>query len=89
MPMREQIKTEFKDMILRAMEYHFPGARVILFGSRATGTHREGSDVDIAVDAKVRIEPREVVRARLTLDNLYMPLNVDLVDLNAIPLMYQ
>lgn len=83
--MKEQINPEYKKEILRALEYHFPGAKVILFGSRARGTHKEGADVDIAVDAGSPILLREVGRARITLENLFIPLMVDLVDLNNAP----
>lgn len=81
---KEQINPKYKDDILKALEYHFPGAKVILFGSRARGTHKEGADVDIAIDAGEKIILREMGRARLTLENLFMPLSVDLVDLNNI-----
>ena len=32
-----------------------------------------------------KIIPREMARAKVTLDHLYVPLNIDLVDLRAIP----
>lgn len=82
--MREQINPDYKYQILRALEYHFPGAKVILFGSRARGSHKEGADVDIAVDAGTPIILREMGRARNTLENLFIPLTVDLVDMNNI-----
>ncbi|MBX9830867.1 nucleotidyltransferase domain-containing protein [Candidatus Babeliales bacterium] len=82
--MKESINPEYKEMILRALEYHFPGARVYLFGSRATLTHKEGADVDLAVDAGTKILPAEMLRARVTLEHLRMPLMTDLVDMNAI-----
>lgn len=80
--MREQINPQYKDEILRALEYHFPGAKIILFGSRAKSAHKEGADVDIAVDARQPILLRELGRARNTLENLFIPLMIDVVDLN-------
>jgi predicted nucleotidyltransferase len=79
------IKEEYKQMILKALEYHFPGAKVYLFGSRAWGTPKPGSDIDLAIDAGNRIVPREVWRAKATFENLFIPFKVDVVDLNAIP----
>jgi len=49
--MKTSINPRYKKEILRALEYHFPGAKIILFGSRARRTHQEGADVDIAIDA--------------------------------------
>jgi len=86
MSQKESINPAYKQMILDAMHYHFPNAKVYLFGSRARKTHKEGADVDIAVDDDgKKITIHEIIRARTTLDNLNIPLEVDLVDLHAIP----
>lgn len=82
----EAVNPKYKEMILRAMEYHFPKARVYLFGSRGRGDNKPGSDIDIAVDTGERIPTQEIWRARNTLENLLISLSIDLVDLNAIPL---
>jgi len=86
MSQKESINPAYKKVILDAMNYHFPNAKIYLFGSRARKTHQEGADVDIAVDDHgKKVDFREIIRARATLDNLYIPLEVDLVDLQAIP----
>lgn len=81
----ETINPKYKDMILRAMEYHFPKAKIYLFGSRARGDNKPGSDIDLAVDTGERISTQEIWRARNTLENLLISLSIDLVDMNAIP----
>ncbi len=81
----KELDPRYKNEILRALEYHFPGAKVILFGSRARGTNQPGSDVDIAVDAGKKIELGELARARATLENTTIPFFTDLVDLNRVP----
>jgi predicted nucleotidyltransferase len=48
--MNKHINQKYQDAIVRALEYHFPNAKIILFGSRARATHKEGADVDVAVD---------------------------------------
>lgn len=83
--MPENINPRYKELILRAMEYHFPGAAVYLFGSRARGTNKEGADIDIAVDGGTELDLHEISRARVTLNNLPFALKVDLVDMNYIP----
>lgn len=54
---------EYKRAIIRAIEYHFPTAKVILFGLRARGTNRPGADVDIAIDNGAAVKLREINRA--------------------------
>lgn len=82
--MAEQIKPEYKKEIIHAVEYHFPHAKIILFGSRARGTAQSGADVDIAIDTGAAIHPRELVRMKATFENLNTPLMVDIVDLHSI-----
>lgn len=82
---KEHINPKFKKHILRALEYHFPEAeKIYLFGSRARKTHEEGADVDIAIDLGGRIDFREMARARRTMQNIPVPLKIDLVDMHAI-----
>ena len=83
--MIDSVTPSYKDMILKAMEYHFPGAKIYLFGSRARGDYRPGSDIDIAVDAGQIISTQEIWRARNTLENLIISLEIDLVDMHAVP----
>ncbi|MFA6527394.1 MAG: nucleotidyltransferase domain-containing protein [Candidatus Babeliales bacterium] len=70
---------------MHAVEYHFPNAKVILFGSRARGTHKEGADIDIALDVGFPIPMHEMTRIRATMENLTIPLEVDVVDMHSIP----
>jgi len=46
---KDNITPEYKGWILKAINYHFPNAKVILFGSRARGTNSPASDVDIDI----------------------------------------
>jgi predicted nucleotidyltransferase len=40
-----------KEIIIRLLDALFPGVKIYLFGSRARGTHRPTSDIDLALDA--------------------------------------
>ena len=83
--MAEKINPKYKAEVIHAVEYHYPQAKIILFGSRAWGNPKEGADIDIAIDNGGQpVHPREVVRMRATMENLTMPLMVDIVDLNSI-----
>ncbi len=50
----------------------------VLFGSRAMGSHRYGSDIDIALDGdELKIE--DILRLHSLIDDLNLPFVVDLV----------
>lgn len=50
----------------------------ILFGSRAKGTYKEGSDIDIALKGQ-EINLILLRKIELDIDNFYLPYKVDLV----------
>lgn len=75
---------KYKQAVLHAVQYHYPEAKVILFGSRARGTHKEGADIDIALDIGSLVPLYEMSRIRATMENLLIPLEVDVVDMQAI-----
>jgi predicted nucleotidyltransferase len=50
---------------------------VILYGSRAKGTHKPGSDVDLALKGE-DLNLRELNRLSLALDDLLLPYTFDL-----------
>lgn len=58
---------------------------MVLFGSRARRTNRPGSDVDLAIDNGAPIKLREMARTRVTLENLPIALEMDIVDMHNIP----
>jgi len=82
---KDTVKSEYKRLILKAIEYHFPHAKVILFGSRARGTNRPGSDIDLALDIGEPIKLHDMSRIRVTLGNLPISLEMDIVDMHNIP----
>lgn len=82
--MAENINPKYKEEVIHAVEYHYPKAKIILFGSRALGNAKEGSDIDIAIDNGTPIPPHEISRIRATMENLRTPLFVDVVDLQSI-----
>lgn len=81
----ETLNPEYKRELLRALEYHFPGAKIYLFGSRATGKAHSRSDIDLAIDQGKRIPINEITRALITIEYLDIPYRVDLVDMHSAP----
>ena len=61
---------------------HLPRARVLAFGSRAAGTPRKYSDLDLAI---IQLEPlslRTISRLKNAFEDSDLPICVDLVDWN-------
>ena len=74
-----------KDKIIGILSVLFPKAKIYLFGSRARGTHRDASDIDIAIDAGSKLSFSQVGEASDTLNALNIPYKMDVVDMHLIP----
>ena len=60
---------------------YIPNCTIYLFGSRAIGKERSGSDVDIAIDAGKKIPHDIILKILIDIDETTIPMKVDLVDL--------
>lgn len=56
-----------------------------IFGSRARGTHRKSSDIDIALFGK---DLTHTINTKIffEIDNLYLPYKIDLINFNTLKL---
>lgn len=77
--------THYKEMILPILQKNFPDAIIYLFGSRATGRFREGSDIDIALKTGYRIDSHKIARTREELEDNNIPVKIDLLDYEILP----
>ncbi|MBM3893912.1 nucleotidyltransferase domain-containing protein [Candidatus Dependentiae bacterium] len=77
------IEPEERAKIIRLIKAVIPSAEIYLYGSRARGTYRHGSDVDIALGGKgiTRYNAGEV---RTVLEGSRLPYIFDVVALDAI-----
>jgi predicted nucleotidyltransferase len=75
-----------QEVMIRLLDALFPGVKIYLFGSRARGTNRPTSDIDLALDAGRKLSFLEIAQARNVLDTLYMAEKVDIVDINSVSL---
>lgn len=76
-----QIDRPLVGQILKLILRHGKPQRVILFGSRATGTARPSSDIDIAIEASDWSDiDFNVIRSELD-EEIKSPLKFDLIDL--------
>ena len=80
------MKFGLKEDTIREIQNIFPNFpevdEVILFGSRAMGNYKNGSDIDLAVKGKVTHS--ELNKISLKLDELFLPYTFDLVIINDI-----
>jgi uncharacterized protein len=61
---------------------HLPRARVLAFGSRAAGTPRKYSDLDLAVIQPEPLTLRVISRLKTAFEDSDLPICVDVVDWN-------
>lgn len=72
------------DAALNGIHSVFTGSRKVhrvrIFGSRAMGRQREGSDIDLAIEGEA-LTLDDLLDLRLGLENLQLPYRFDLLDL--------
>jgi predicted nucleotidyltransferase len=73
-----------KRIIVGVISALLPEAKIYLFGSRAKGTHRKNSDIDLAVDAGKELPRVDIGEARDMLNESNIPFKFDVVDLQAV-----
>jgi uncharacterized protein len=82
--MIEGLNTEQHEMILKEISAITEIERAVVFGSRAMGNHKKGSDVDIAIfgiDASTKIAIKLAVRLN---EYTTMPYKFDVLSFNSI-----
>lgn len=72
--------TEYESAIIRRIlcPYAEMIDRVVVFGSRALGTARPASDIDLAIVG--HLSESQIARLWTQFDESYLPVSVDLVD---------
>ena len=71
--------------IITIIAMFLPCAKIYLFGSRARGDYKRGSDIDIAIDNKVKIDLVALQQIRNMIECLNLIQNVDVIDFHAVP----
>ncbi len=82
--MKYNFTEEYKNIIVPIIEKYAPDAKIILYGSRARGDYREGSDIDVALDMRHKIENRIMSNIIGDLEESNLPINFDIVDFRAV-----
>ena len=73
-----------KELIIKMLEALFPHVIIYLFGSRARGTNRSNSDIDLALDTGKALSFLQIAQAKNVLEALNIPEMIDLVDLQSV-----
>ena len=76
---------KYKKIIMPIVEKHVPHAKIILYGSRARGNDRAGSDIDIALDTGERIDNALMSNITWDLEDSDLPIFFDIVDFTKMP----
>lgn len=78
----EGISASFVACINDILAHYSEVEEALVFGSRAKGTHRPGSDLDLAIKGP-HISPMTLARIQADLDESNLPFRVDPVWVNA------
>ncbi len=78
-------KTEqYKKIIVPIIIKHLPNVKILLYGSRARGDDRAGSDLDIALDNASKIDRQTLTTIYFDLSDSDLPIKFDLVDFHVV-----
>jgi uncharacterized protein len=75
----------YQDAVVKIITAFHPDAKLYLFGSYARGKQRQGSDVDLAIDAGEELSFKEISLLRNLLSALPSAQMIELVDMHNIP----
>lgn len=78
------IKKNHQETLINIIHTYLPHCKIWLFGSRATGKQRGGSDIDLALDIGTKIPWETLTRILVDIDETTIPMKVDIVDLRAV-----
>ena len=75
---------KYKEIIVPIVLKYLPNVSIILYGSRARGDNQEGSDIDIALNATMKIKEEIMIAIKNDLEDSKLPICFDIVDFHAI-----
>ena len=74
-----------RDIVEAILKMHLPpDVKVGVFGSRAKGTARRGSDLDLMIDAGRQLTREEELALTFAFEDSDLPIRVDVVDRHSI-----
>lgn len=85
MKLHDNQGVEQKELIIRMLSALLPGVKIYLFGSRAKGTYKDISDIDLALDLGRKMDLSEIAQAQNVLEAVNIIHKIDIVDLHSVP----
>jgi predicted nucleotidyltransferase len=83
--MKIHISPSQEKVILTIIKKHFPKSKILLFGSRVRGDHKQYSDLDICLDDQGQPLPlAKLSMLEEELSQTEIPFKIDIVDWNRI-----
>ncbi len=78
------INPSYQKTLVDIIAKRLPSCTIYLYGSRARLQHKEGADVDLALDNKKPIDFSALANIRFDIEESTIPLMVDIVDIHNI-----
>ena len=75
---------EYKDALIFVIKKYIPRGEIYLFGSRAMGTQRPSSDIDLVIKTDAVIDHHILNLIKEEIETLNIPFFIDIVDYNAV-----
>lgn len=73
------------NFVHQTLDKYLKNSKYYIFGSRADGTYKEYSDIDIAIDMNTTPIPIDILgKLMIEFEDSTFPYEVDIVDLNSI-----
>jgi predicted nucleotidyltransferase len=83
--MNIDIRPKDLEIVQQILTQHLPSeAKIYVFGSRAKGTTKRSSDLDLAIDLGRRLVQKEEFALAFAFEDSNLPYKVDVVDLHAV-----
>lgn len=86
------LSSRHKEKVLHILRQHLPDrkTKIYVFGSRARGTAKMKSDLDLAIDTGgERLDSSLLSRIKQDFEDSSLPFFIDLLDLNAVGLAFK
>ena len=74
----------YRQKLVKIITRHIPSCTILLFGSRARGTFKEGAYIDIALNTGSKIEHSIILAIYVDIDRSTIPVHVDVVDMHSV-----
>jgi len=78
------VTREYQVILCNIIRKYLPKTKIFLFGSRARGTHNQGSDIDIALDNGGPISWAIMGSIKEDIEESNIPFFVDVVDMHGV-----